>query len=902
MHQVVWAKLLTALIGTTAHAQGAVLSVFMGGLALGAVLFGRRADRMERPLRTYIRLEVTIAAYCLLMPLLLGVASSAYVAIASQVFESTGLTFAIRFSLAIVCILLPAVLMGGTLPVLARHAIPQVSETRLKIGRLYSLNSLGAVAGAALAGFITLPLLGVSASLGLASLLNLAAGALVWPAARREREQASAADAGAREEPPAQAPAEPKETYGPLQYRVTLVALALSGFAAMGYEVLFARVIALGFGSTAYSFTVMLMAFISGIALGSAIIARGRIERPLLVLGMSQLVVVVALLAATPLVSRIPYWTGLMRLALRDASLGFELFQFGKAGMCLAILLVPTACLGFGFPLVAQIQARARGDIARRVGTTYAWNTAGNVVGTLATSLALIPALGLLGAFNVNFALNALAGLSILAVSVRAPAAPRWAAAAGTLLVGFVYLQAGGDWLDPLQKSLNPIRMQRPPSTLSAAELAVHPTTSFAAWRDTFVLDPEDVDVARFEEDAYGNVLAIERAGEAILYVNTKADASTKQDLATQMLVGHLPLFLNPDAESVLIIGHGSGVTAGSALLHPVKHADIVEISRAVLAVDPVFAEWNYHVLSDPRVEVHVDDAQSFLRTVPRKYDVIISEPTNPWISGVSGLFTVEFYRELRAKLAPGGVAAIWFQQYELSDESAMLILRTVNSVFPSMSLWRSPDYNDVIVVVGAEPVLPDFAAMEARFERREIRNDIARMGVPNLASLLIHHVMGAERLQRALLPGPINSAGHQRLEYLAPRDLFHGFGSGFLKVADPLRSGLAPPTDILLDRYAEWRRASGDAIHRDELEYVASRSGATFSAAIRARADQNSGPRAAGATSARGGVAKPEDMDLYEAAYWSNRYRSAGEQATAAPYLQRAASLLRARSSQQSR
>ena len=302
MHQVIWAKLLVQLIGATAHAQATVLAVFMGGLAIGAVTFGRRADRRQRPLRTYVVLELAIGVYGLLLPLLVELTGFGYVALAERFFESSSLKLVLRIGLAILVVLAPAVWMGGTLPILAKHLIRAVQETRRHVADLYALNSFGAALGAGVAGFVALPSLGVYGSLVVASLLNLAAGALVW------RPSARAASASA-EKSPRRAKAR-SQTAPPVyrtdQYVVALVALALSGVAAMGYEVLFTRVIALAFGASAYSFSVMLVCFITGIALGSRVVSRIEVRNPLWLFGASQLAVVAALLIATPLVARLP--------------------------------------------------------------------------------------------------------------------------------------------------------------------------------------------------------------------------------------------------------------------------------------------------------------------------------------------------------------------------------------------------------------------------------------------------------------------------------------------------------------------------------------------------------------------------------------------------------------------
>jgi len=875
MHQVVWAKLLASLIGTAAHAQAAVLAVFMGGLALGSVLLGRRVDRLGSPLRTYVILEVLIAVYCLLLPLLLQLTQSGYIFLAGYFFESASFTFALRFSLAFLLILFPAVLMGGTLPVLCRQLVTGVEQTQKYVASLYSLNSFGAVLGTATAGFVTLPLFGVYASLVIASLLNLGAAALLLKPARAETPQSTPEDWAT-----AQLSEQHKQPtpgfLGKAQYRVTLVALALSGFAALGYEVLFTRIIAISFGSSAYSFTVMLIAFITGISLGSAIISRFRVSRPLWVFAISQLLVVVALLAITPFVSRLPYLIGLLRIELQDAHFGFEFYQLGKVVLCLVVLLLPTTLLGFCFPLVAQIQARRSPDIGYRVGSTYAWNTVGNVLGAVITSLVLLPGLGLLNAFHFNLGLNLAAGLIVLLLASGITRARRLVVALA--ITGFVvfYLAQGFNWLDPINLAANHLRMRSVPDTFaSAADQALHPASSFDSWKRRYMVDPSKAQTFYFEEDAQTTVLGINHGRTIYLYVNGKPDAGTAGDLPTQLLLAHLPMFLLPDAREVLVIGHGSGITSGSVTRHPVEQVDIVEISPGVLNADSIFSKHNYQVLEDPRVDAHIDDAQSYLRTAPDRYDLIISEPSNPWVAGISGLFTREFFKEMSSKLNPGGLALIWFHTYEQSDEGVNLVMRTIESVFPHAIVGRSPNYANIIVIASNDPIKPDFEAMEDRFDQPSVRNDLARMGVPNLASLLFLYTLESEGLHNVLPEGPLNTIVHQRLEYSAPVSHFYGESSSFLKRVDPLIHG--SPSDLkILNDYIRYRASAGEPVRRDELEYVFRRlyRGPAASSILNGLplVEDSSAPRAD--RPARGLIPEAAKTGPYEAQYWYYRLR----------------------------
>jgi spermidine synthase len=882
MHQVVWARLLVGLIGNTAHAQAAVLAVFMGGLAIGSVCFGRTVDARGSPLRIYIALEIAIAVYCLLLPLILLASGSAYVAVAPHIFDSSSLTLLLRLALAIAAVLLPAVLMGGTLPILSRYLVRQVEETRRQVASLYAVNSFGAVLGAGLAGFITLPLLGLYPSLVLASLLNIAAAVVVLQA--RDK---TPVDTATDQSVPAR-PAKSGAIYRRDQYAVTLFALALSGFAAMGYEVLFTRVIALSFGSSTYSFSVMLMSFITGIASGSWIISRIQVARPLWLLGVTQLVVVVALLCVTPLISRLPYLVSLLHSYLYDAPLGFELYQLGKTLLCLVVLVIPATCLGFSFPLVAQIHVRQASEIGYRVGSTYAWNTTGNVLGALLTSLFLLPQLGLLGAFQFNFALNLMAGMAILLVAGEVSAIRRTAVLACTGMVVVVYAVVGSDWLRPVNFAHGQFQLIRPPNP-NRVTGAAHPLSSFAAWQARHVAKEKDDEILYFEEDSHTSVLVRNTGQQRVLYVNGKADASSRRDLPTQILLAQVPMFLAPQPGKVLVIGHGSGITAGSVLRHPVESLDIVEISRAVLDADRLFLDFNYRVLSDERVQTWLEDGQSFLRSVPRNYDVIISEPSNPWIAGVGDLFTEEYFETMKGRLNEGGLAVVWFHQYGQSRSAVELVLRTLGAAFDHVMVWRSPTYMDIMAVASVEPFEIDFEKMEQRFDRPEIRNDLARMGVSNLASLLVHQAVSPGTLRQVLPPGPLNTTGRQRLQYLAPRALFRNESSDFLQSVDPLHQAGAVQSDLLLDRYVDYRRSAGEPVATGELAYLAAHSKESVRAAIAARGVDSPVPAT---RPARGLRSKPEEMDIYEAAFWASRLREAGRLREADVYQRRALAL----------
>ena len=280
-------------------------------------------------------------------------------------------------------------------------------------------------------------------------------------------------------------------------------------------------------------------------------------------------------------------------------------------------------------------------------------------------------------------------------------------------------------------------------------------------------------------------------AGEGrriVLFVNGKADASTNpDDLETQLLFAHAPLFLNTDARSVLVVGYGSGITLGSVLRHPVERVDVAEISRGVLRADSVFREYNYGALLDSRVRVYEEDGQSFLRTTPRQYDAIISQPSNPWMAGVSDLFTVDYFEAAQSKLEPAGVFVCWLHTYQESDANVQLILRTLASVFDSVMLFVDADVGNVIALASDAPLSPDFPGMEARFRDLGVRLDLERIGVTRLESLQLHQRIVESRIGELIGTGPLNTHAHQRLGTARPdRPLTRSGGGSNLPSSQP--------------------------------------------------------------------------------------------------------------------
>ncbi|MCC7011166.1 MAG: fused MFS/spermidine synthase [Planctomycetes bacterium] len=909
MHEVVWAKLLANLTGSTAKSHAVVLSVFMGGLAIGAILFGRRSDKRERPLKVYVWLELSIAAYCLVLPLLTKGAGAIYEGLAAATFEQAGLKLTLRLILSLAVVLLPAVLMGGTLPVLARYLIEEVAQTRKAVASLYALNNIGAVLGSGAAGFYLLPELGIWSALVVASTMNVIAAGLVWLADRRAQYTPRAL-----ESTPSLAS---HASYSASQFKVTLFALALSGFAAMGYEVVFLRVIALGFGSSNNSFTVMLMCFITGIGIGSWLVSVIDIKRPLWWLAASQAAVMVSLVAITPLMEQLPYQISSLRTALLEwpsdpaafsaattptgaIEHGYALFLAGQAGYCFLMLLLPTMCIGFGFPLVSQIQARSAQSIGSTIGNTYAWNTVGNVLGVVVTSLALMPLFGMEGSFHANLALNGLAALLLIIAASEASIPARGTLLAGTVGALALYLSSGLEWSKVIRQSEGHLRLRKPaPPDADALLLSRHPASSYAAWKRKHLRDPDTKadgwDEFFLKEDADTNVMGVRRERLAAIYINSKGDASTGPlDMITFLLSGHIPMFFLEQPKNVMVVGHGSGVTTGAISLYPqVERIDVVEISKAVFDADYLFANSNHHVLSNPKTHMYLDDARTFLRTVPRKYDLIVSQPSNPWIAGIGSLFTVDFFEDCRDRLTDDGIMMVWFHHYEQSNETIQLITRTINEVFPNVECFLTVE-SDVIGLASMKPLKVDFAAMEQRFELHEVRSDLARVGVYNLTSLLAYHGVSPAHFRALVGEGPLNTDDHQLLEYKGAYNMFVGRDANLLDADagfDTLPDG---KTDSLLDRYIGWRAAQNEPMHTDEMhiatatvENILTREH-RLAKTLHRRLDETT-DQSQPSNVARGKRVAPAEMQFSEAFNWAQYIAATAGPETALPYFQRA-------------
>jgi predicted membrane-bound spermidine synthase len=751
VYEIAWARYLALFLGHTSYAVVAVLVAFMGGLALGYAWIGKWADRTSAPLAMYAGLEIGIGILGLLFPWYYEFCREAFVTLALAWQPRGAALFALKFAFSSLAILLPTVLMGGTLPVLARFVTQSLADLRPRVAALYCLNSAGAVAGCLLADFLLIPLVGLQLTVWDAAAMNLIVGLIALALHRRLQ--------GIE---PAPAPVEEvEEQFTPGELKLAMIAIGASGFVAMLYEVAWTRLLALALGSSTHAFSIMLTTFIAGIATGSWLIYRWkRLRSTLDAFGWAELALAATLFGSMFFYDLIPYWFARLSNLLARTEEAYPLYELCQALICFGVMFVPAVCLGMTLPLASRVATQEVARTGRSVGGTFAVNTLGTVLGTAVTGFALLPWLGLARTFAFGVAANAVIGLALLA-RCRLLQRPAWAAPAPVMAVAVVWL-AGG-WFEswPRALTLGLWRNQNPPQ--SVAEFRA------LAARDEI----------RYYRDGAGETVCVEamrcpQGQKLTLKVNGKADASTGADMTTQLLAGHLPMLLRPHSHDVLVVGLGSGVTCGAVTTHPnLRRVDVVEISPEVAQAARCFAPYNNHVLDNPTLRLVIEDAKSFLKTSLGKYDIIISEPSNPWMAGVAGVFSREFYQTCRSSLRADGLMVQWVQVYETSDEAFDVVLATFLSVFPHTSIWQT-SVGDLVLIGSPSPTRVNLDALATRITHPSVAADLARIQLTSVPLLLSLQVVSEDNAP--FIPSPdavVHNDFHPVLEYIAQRGFF---------------------------------------------------------------------------------------------------------------------------------
>lgn len=755
VYEVIWVRLTGLVFGNTSHAISTVLGAFMAGLALGSWKLGRQADRTPNPLRLYGLLEIGIGISSALVPLVFRALDHFYWTIAPAVSAIPGGGGMVRFGTSFVVLITPTFLMGGTLPVLTRFFTERLEEVERKVSVLYALNTFGAAAGSLLAALVLIPGIGNIRTTLIIAGVNIVIGLFAVAMSSRGGEKWGQTPVSEPQEIGVSPhfSADEIRSSSPSADRLVLMTLAVSGFVSMMYEVSWTRALTAIIGSSTYAFSIMLVTFLIGIALGSTIIGRRKPAATLRLLGLLQLGVAIGGVVFLVGYLLAPY--ALLAL-IRAFSYSFPAVLTVQFILCAALMILATLCMGASFPIASQLYSSKFTILGRSIGNIYSVNTVGAIIGSLAAGFVLMPLIGTERTIVAGLFFNSAIALLLLTEVKGARLAQ--GIAVGLLLVATVSMRGGLFW--------KPESMDRGVLVYSRAIDARPELTMSEHYEDT--------DVVYFKE---GNNATISvRKGENYLALRTngKVDASNRDDMITQLTVGWLPGFYHPNPKDALVIGYGSGVTVGAVTsIKDIENIDCVEIEPAVYGAGPWFSSINRRSYENPKVHLIFNDARNYMNTTRKQYDIIISEPSNPWIAGVASLFTAEFYDRAAQVLKPDGIFAQWIQLYELDPEDLRMILYEVQRKFPEVSVWVTD--SDLIIIASPRPQQLNMARVAniVHADPSMIRDFRDFLHTDQPEGLLGYYVMSSDAVRQFASKARRNTDDHPLLEFHAPRQLF---------------------------------------------------------------------------------------------------------------------------------
>lgn len=729
VYQVLWVRILALTLSVTVYAITTVLCAFMAGLGLGAFAGGRAADRLARPLVAYGVAELGVALCALVTPAILFHLGPVYRVLYAGLGGS-GTAFGVaRFLLAASVLLLPCTLMGATLPLLSRAVIRDQQDAGAGAGTLYAVNTFGAVAGCLLSGFVLIPNLGLTWTNAVAMALSAFVGVLAILLGNRQAPlpaaTAAASDGGR----------------WPMAALVAAGALGVSGFTALGYEIIWTRALEQYTHNSVYAYSAMLATFLLGIALGSAVMARlaDRIARPLLWLGGVEIAIGMAVIAA------LWVYAGLDRLAPVVAGAMGGLYTWGRVVALIfveagVVLLPMTLLFGATFPLGTRVVVDQLASAGRRIGDLYLANTLGSILGSVAVTFILLPRCGLRGTFLVLATVNLLLGLALVLRSGAGRARSLWAVL-GVVGLGLLVLIPARLFEDSYERRFGTL-------------LYYHEQVT---------------DTVMVTEDAHGE--------RFIRYGDGRGTAGTVT-MPEDRIYAHIPMLLHAGAKRVLSICFGVGNSLAAVARHDIDRVDAVELSPGVIDAAPYFARTNRGILSDPKVHLTITDGRNYLLATDETYDVIRLDPPELHTAGIVNLYTHEFYSLARDHLRPGGIFSIWVNLVMTPEADLQLLVRTLADVFPYVSIWDGPYRYSWVINGSMTPHAPDLGRIMAQYADRVVREDLTAAGAADPYAFLQRWVMGDDQARAFAGTGPLVTDDHTILDFSVPKslDAFFGF------------------------------------------------------------------------------------------------------------------------------
>jgi spermidine synthase len=719
IYQVLWIRQLSLVVGVEIYSITIAISAFFAGLALGGVLLGRLADRWNRPLLLYALLETGVAVAGFAATILLGHAAASFVAI-------EGRAGVVAWALPFLLVGVPAFLMGGTLPAAIRSQAYGLGQIAKLGGWTYAANTAGGIAGALLSSFVFLPWLGVRGTALAAAMMNLVAAGM---AVALDRQAASGSERTADEDPKTPS----------IKSWTALVLYAVAGGIALGYEVVWSQAIAQFLSTRVFAFSVVLATYLAGLVVGSALYARFS-DRVRDTWGVFGLLISAAGVVALLEIAGLSLWQ--LRIQAEVGNLVLSVTGSEFAHMCAQFLIaafgvvfVPTVLLGAAFPAVLQLTVGPE-RTGRDVGAVLALNTAGGIAGTLLTGFLLVPVLGLVHTLSVLAVAAATVGALAVLLGTSVSRKVQWM----VFSIGLVAAAVG---------------ILTPPDRLARLLLTTRGGGALAFYQET-----RGVTVA----------VAQQRSGDNVfrrLYIQGVSNSGDAlPSLRYMRLQAMLPLLIHRgESKSALVIGFGTGITAGAVLRYPqLERRVCAELLPAVVHAGELFPE-NYKAASDPRMQIRIGDGRHELLRSSQRYDVITLEPPPPSADGVVNLYSTDFYQLVKKRLEPYGLLAQWLPLTTQNDEDTRSLVRSFLDVFPYATLW-STEMHEMLLIGSYQPIELNATQIASRFTRGEVSTALRAVGISSPAALLATWVTGREGLERYAANARPITDDDPRIEY----------------------------------------------------------------------------------------------------------------------------------------
>ncbi len=743
VYQLLWMRHLGFIFGNTVYATATVLFAFMGGLAIGSHLFGRFAERLKQPVRWFAVLEWIIAAYALALPLIFTGVQHVYKFAHNHISEELVFLNPLRFVIAVLILLVPTVCMGGTLPVLVRGLARDNTHFGRRLGWLYGVNTLGAVAGVFLSGFYLIPRVGLTHTNMIAVATDVLAGAGAWFLAKRFR---VTSEEGHR--------VRPRFKWSTLTFNVrfAVVIATLCGFLSLALEVIWFRALILVFGSTTYSFTVMLGVFLLGMGLGAMLIAPflDRVRSLLTLLSAMLVGIGVYTLWSLYAFDRGPEF--LLEYLLRH---DFSWSAMNRARFYIAVshLAVPALLFGAVFTAATRLVRHETGSSSGATGFVYAMDTLGALLGSFAGGFILLPTLGMANSLLLMAVIALLVGFSSLLIWAKEQFVRGLSAlAAIMLLIGVLVWPPAWN-----------------PSLLSAGAFF----GPFNFLRDGRLVFREMVigDRLLFYEEALASTVSVHIGDDETKFFcvdgKTEADQSPRS-MVLQRMIGHLPMLFHPNARKAVNIGLGAGVSFGALSRHPLDHLEVVEIEPAVKNAVRVWGPLNHHVLKHPEAIITINDGRNHLFATTNSYDVIAGDPFEPVMAGAAHLYTANYFQLAYDRLNDNGIMGQYLPLYELSLDDYLMIARSFVSVFPNTALFYTGF--DTILVGFKGEAHADAEVLRRNYEIPTVRESLTEIGFSSPEMILSMFVADLSQRPEFIGAGPLNTDEHPYIEFSAPR------------------------------------------------------------------------------------------------------------------------------------